>query len=240
MADRPSVLIVEDEPELREILTYHLGREGFRVLVAEDGWEGLQLARREQPAIVLLDVMLPGLNGWEVCRELRGIRGSTHIIIISARNAEADVLQGLDLGADDYIRKPFRLKEVVARMRTVLRRAKSPASGESRSDALHHPPLRLDDSAHEVTLDGQPVTLTATEYTLLHFLMRQPGRIFTRQQLLAQMSDRMTISGRTIDVHIRALRRKLGLAAPMIETARGVGYYFSPQPSGEPAGLLPP
>ena len=230
----PKILVVEDEADLREILIYHLNREGFAVVATGDGYESLQLAQRERPDVVLLDLMLPGLDGWQVCRRLRTTAtGGAHVIIMSARDTEDDVLRGLELGADDYVRKPFRLKEVVARVRTVLRRIPLGATAEAPGDTLAHPPLTLSVARHEGRLHGEPLALTATEYRLLHLLMSHPERIFGRQQLLAQICEqRPSVSGRNIDVHVRSLRRKLGAHAAMIDTARGVGYRFTPVPPG--------
>lgn len=226
------IMIVEDEADLREILIYHLGREGFAVVATGDGYESLQLAQRERPDVVLLDLMLPSMDGWQVCRRLRAAQPGIklNIIIISARDAEEDVLRGLDLGADDYIRKPFRLKEIIARVRAVLRRAPLMVP-EVAGEVLRHPPLTINLASHEVLLEDARLALTATEYRLLHFLMAHPERIFTRAQLLAQISDhKPSLTGRNIDVHIRSLRRKLGVHAGMIDTARGVGYRFCPEP----------
>jgi DNA-binding response OmpR family regulator len=180
--------------------------------------------------VVLLDLMLPTMDGWEVCRKLRNAAGyGVHVIIISARNQEDDVLRGLDLGADDYVRKPFSLKELVARVRTVLRRVPPSTKLLHPDEIICHPPLSLSTASHEVRLDDAPLSLTATEYRLLHLLMSHPGRIFNRQQLLAQVGEQRThLTGRNIDVHIRALRRKFGPHAGMIDTARGVGYRFIP------------
>jgi DNA-binding response OmpR family regulator len=225
------VLVIEDEPELRDILIYNLTREGFTVIASGDGYESLQLAQRERPDVVLLDLMLPSMDGWQVCRRLRATQpaANIHIIIVSARDAEEDVLRGLELGADDYIRKPFRLKEIVARVKTVLRRAPLPGVGEKPGEVLRFPPLLLNTVKHEARLNDAPLSLTATEYRLLHFLMEHPERIFTRPQLLAQISaHKNSVTGRNIDVHVRSLRRKLGAHAALIDTARGVGYRFCP------------
>ena len=230
MAVAGKILIVEDESDLRDILIYHLKREGFDVCASGDGWESLQLAQAERPDVVLLDLMLPTMDGWEVCRKLRNAAGyGVHVIIISARNQEDDVLRGLDLGADDYVRKPFSLKELVARVRTVLRRVPPSTKLLHPDEIICHPPLSLSTASHEVRLDDAPLALTATEYRLLHLLMSHPGRIFNRQQMLAQVGEQRThLTGRNIDVHIRALRRKFGPHAGMIDTARGVGYRFMP------------
>ena len=230
MAVAGKILIVEDESDLREILISHLKREGFDVCASGDGWESLQLAQAERPDVVLLDLMLPTMDGWEVCRKLRNAAGyGVHVIIISARNQEDDVLRGLDLGADDYVRKPFSLKELVARVRTVLRRVPPSTKLLHPDEIICHPPLSLSTASHEVRLVDAPLALTATEYRLLHLLMSHPGRIFNRQQMLAQVGEQRThLTGRNIDVHIRALRRKFGPHAGMIDTARGVGYRFMP------------
>lgn len=230
MMHAQKILVVEDEPDLREILVYHFKREGFTVFESGNGEECLQIVRRENPSVLLLDLMLPGLSGLQVCRMLKAQPQATglSIIMISALTSEEDILRGLELGADDYVRKPFKPKEVVARVRTVLRRLR-PAGNETAEEILHFAPLILNQARHEVTLEGQPVAFTATEYRLLTVLMSQPERVFGRSQLLRQISDfRSGVVGRNVDVHIRSIRRKLGQHAPMIDTSRGVGYRFLP------------
>lgn len=231
MSDAPKIMIVEDEAELREILTFNLTREGFVVIGSGDGYDAIQLAQREQPDVVLLDLMLPSMDGWQVCRRLRATlpRSTTKIIFVSACDAEDDVLRGLDLGAADYVRKPFRVKELVARVKSVLRRS-SLTAPEAPGEVLRHSPLVINLARHEAVLDGVALALTVTEYRLLHVLAAHPERIFDRPQLLSQISDHKTsLTGRNIDVHIRSLRRKLGEHAGMIDTERGVGYRFRPQ-----------
>ena len=223
-------LVVEDEPDLREMLQYHLMREGFAVESTADGYIALQLAKRLQPDVILLDLLLAGLDGLSLCRQFKRDPGAagTHVIIISACVEEDDVLRGLAQGADDYVRKPFRPKEVMARVRAVPRRTPVVA-GERPDEVLRFPPLELNHASHEVRLAGAPLTLTATEYRILHYLMAHPERVFSRGQLLRHASggDREA-AGRSIDVHVRALRRALGPHAGVIETARGVGYRFRP------------
>ena len=224
------VLVIEDEPDLRDILLYHLGREGFAVESTHDGYEALQLARRQRPDVVLLDLMLNGLDGLSVCEQLKAdpVSAGLHIIIVSARVAEEDVLGGLARGADDYVRKPFKPKEVIARVRAVMRRAAAVRPAPS-DEILRYAPLELNHVSHEVRLAGHKLALTATEYRILHYLMTHPERVFTRAQLLRHTpGETGGAIGRNIDVHIRSLRRALGAHAAMIETARGVGYRFLP------------
>ena len=236
MATAGKVLVVEDEPDLREILIYNLKREGFDVCSSGDGWESLLIAQREKPDVVLLDLMLPTLDGLEVCRQIRAQASyGVHVIIVSGRRQEEDILRGLELGADDYIGKPFSLKEIIARIRTVLRRVPAGIRHRNPDEMICHPPLSLNTASHEVHLKEIPIQLTATEYRLLHLLMSQPARIFSRQQMLAQVGEqRAHLAGRNIDVHIRALRRKFGSHAAMIDTARGVGYRFVPNANEHP------
>ena len=180
--------------------------------------------------------MLPTLDGLEVCRQIRAQASyGVHVIIVSGRRQEEDILRGLELGADDYIGKPFSLKEIIARIRTVLRRVPAGIRHRNPDEMICHPPLSLNTASHEVHLEEIPIQLTATEYRLLHLLMSQPARIFSRQQMLAQVGEqRAHLAGRNIDVHIRALRRKFGSHAAMIDTARGVGYRFVPNANEHP------
>jgi two-component system phosphate regulon response regulator PhoB len=213
-----------------------LKKEGFTVFATDDGFDTLQLVRRENPAVLLLDLMIPGLNGLQVCQRLKADQSASgmSIIMVSACDAEDDVLRGLECGADDYVRKPFKLKEIIARVRTVLRRSRPFVEGMA-DEVLSFPPLTLNQASHEVFLDGVRLALTATEYRLLRFLMAHPERVFDRAQLLRQISDHKTdVIGRNIDVHIRSIRRKLAAQATMIDTARGAGYRFLPV--GAPVG----
>ncbi len=229
----PRALIVEDEPDLREMLSYHLCREGFAVESTPDGYDALRMARRLPPDVILLDLLLAGLDGLSLCRQLKADPASAgaHVIIISAKVEEDDVLLGFAQGADDYVRKPFRPKEVIARIRAVLRRAVVTLP-EVQGEILSFPPLELNHASHEVRLAGAPLTLTATEYRILHYMMAHPERVFSRAQLLRHASgEEGPAGGRSIDVHVRALRRALGVHAGMIETSRGVGYRFRPSPA---------
>ena len=225
---REKILIVEDEADIRELIEYKLGQEGYRVLVAADGDEGLELVRQAAPDLLLLDLMLPGLDGLEICRRLRKdpLTEKLPIIMVTARGEESDIVTGLELGADDYIVKPFSPRELLARVRAVLRRRRG--EGETAAgERLTLPGLVIDISSHEILVDDKPVDFTATEFKLLAFLARYPGRAFTRQQLLNRViGDDAIVIDRNIDVHVRALRKKLGSHRDRIETLRGVGYRF--------------
>jgi two-component system alkaline phosphatase synthesis response regulator PhoP len=226
---REKILVIEDEPDILDIIAYNLSREGYTVVCARDGEAGLEKCRREEPQLVLLDLMLPGLDGLEVCRRLQ-LEPETRqipVIMVTAKGEEADVVLGLGLGADDYVTKPFSPRELIARVKAVLRRGPlrnhdTDAPGRIRRDGLS-----IDLARHEVLVDGEPVAFTATELRLLHFLAARPGRVFTRDQLLSRVlgQDVMVID-RNIDVHVRAIRQKLGRHRDLIETIRGVGYRF--------------
>lgn len=226
---RPSVVIIEDEPDILEVLEYNLTREGFDVRTALDGHRGLAEIRRDPPELVLLDLMLPGVDGLEVCRQLRSDRHTrgTRIVMLTAKGEEADLVIGLGMGADDYISKPFSLRELVARIKAVLRRGALRGGDEVEVATLTRGPLSIDPSRHEVTVAGESVTLTATEFRLLHLLADHPGRVFARDQLLDRvMGENAPVMDRTIDAHIRTIRKKLRAHRDLIETIRGVGYRF--------------
>jgi two-component system phosphate regulon response regulator PhoB len=222
------ILIVEDEPDILEAMKHSLEREGYAVLTARDGAEGLRLAREQSPDLLILDLMLPGMDGLEICRLLKEGRETRAlpIIMVSAKDAESDVILGLGLGADDYVPKPFSPRELVARVRAVLRRGR-PQDAPAEGDRIHRDGLIIDISRHRVEVDGNPVEFTATELRLLHYLAAHPGRVFTRDQLLDRvMGEKIAVISRTIDVHVRAIRSKLGPLRDRLETVRGVGYRF--------------
>ena len=223
---REKILIVEDEVDILEVIEYNLSREGFRVLSSREGDEGVRIARSDAPDLVLLDLMLPGLDGLEVCRRLKAdpVTSDIPIIMVTAKGEESDVVLGLGIGADDYVTKPFGPKELVARVKAVIRR-RPMASKSGTEERIVLGDLVIDVSRHEVLVDSQPVALTPTELRLLHLLATQPGRVFTRDQLLSRViGDGAFVIGRNIDVHIRGIRSKLGGHRDMIETVRGVGY----------------
>jgi DNA-binding response OmpR family regulator len=225
------VVIVEDEPDINEALVYSLRHEGYRVWSEIDGRRGLDLVREKSPDLVLLDLMLPGVDGLDFCRQIKGdplVKG-TFIIMVTARGEESDVLVGLGLGADDYVTKPFKTRELLARVRAVLRRGRL-REDETR-DVIRCGELTVDSLRHEVAHAGTRVQLTATEFRLLRFLAMNPGRVFNRDQLLNQViGDKAVVIDRNIDVHVRAIRRKLAAGRDHIETIRGVGYRFVEQP----------
>jgi two-component system alkaline phosphatase synthesis response regulator PhoP len=219
------ILVVDDEPAIVELVQYNLEREGFQVVTAVDGQAALAEAREEAPDLIVLDVMLPEVSGLDVCRTLRQMT-DVPIILLTARKDEVDRVLGLELGADDYVTKPFSPRELVARIKAILRRT-SPREGDGTGG---QDGLVVDPARRRVHVDGREVDLTYTEFELLHLLARHPGLAFTRDQLLAEVWGADSFGDtRTVDVHIRHLREKLGddLAQPrFIETVRGVGYRF--------------
>jgi len=220
---RGLVLVVEDERHIADVQRLYLTREGFGVHVESDGSAGLAAARRMHPVAIVLDIGLPGLDGIAFCRALRDAGDWTPVLLVTARGEEADRILGLELGADDYLTKPFSPRELVARVKTVLRRAGGPPAVPNGSVGRLGG-LSVDPVSRTVCRDGEPVELTATEFNLIAHLMRHPGRVFTREQLLAQVwgypGYRDT---RMVDVFVSQLRAKLGAASP-IRTVRGVGY----------------
>jgi len=225
MADRPHVLIVEDEPSQRDILAYNLEAEGFEVTRAETGDEALTLFDEGQPDLVVLDWMLPGVSGIEICRRLKRRVASreTPVIMLSARTEEADRVRGLETGADDYVTKPYSVAELMARVRAQLRRTRPGTVGQ----VLDHAGIRLDPETHRVHRDGQELSLGPTEFRLLTTLMEKPGRVWSREQLLDRVWGRdIYVDSRTVDVHVGRLRKALrahGGDDP-IRTVRGAGY----------------
>ena len=224
-----TILIVDDEPTIVEVVGLYLQREGFRVVTAADGNAAIAAIEQQRPDLVVLDLMLPGLGGLEIARRLRA-SGALPIIMLTARGEETDRVVGLELGADDYVTKPFSARELVARVKAVLRRSQPPAPPTAAPEAsvLAIGGLRLDAAAHTVTLEGQPVSLTVREFDLLHFLMRHPGQVFTREQLLDNVWGYAFASEMgTVTVHIRRLREKIepDPANPtFLQTIWGVGY----------------
>ncbi len=222
-----SILVVEDEADILELIRFNLAREGYRVSGVEDGETALARAFEKPPDLVVLDLMLPGINGLDVCRALRADPRTaiTPIVMLTARTEEADVVAGLELGADDYITKPFSPRVLAARIRAVLRRRRESRAPEDETVKVHD--LVISPQRHEVRLRGKAIELTATEFKLLHFLARHPGWVFTRDQIVDRVrGEDYAVTERSVDVQVVGLRRKLGAAAAYIETVRGVGYRF--------------
>lgn len=229
------ILIVEDESDVAELLAYNLTKEGYEPIIAREGITGLQRSRDMQPDIVILDLMLPGMGGWEVFRRLKSERTSAHIpvIILTARANEADKVLGLELGADDYITKPFSLREMLARIRTVLRRRDS-GKDPQQPEVIQSGQLRIDRGRFEVTVNGKVAPLTTKEFGLLYALATNRGRVLSRDRLLdLAWGEEGFVEPRTVDVHMTRLRTKLSERSESeryIETVRGVGYRFRDQP----------
>lgn len=219
-----TVLVIDDEPDLLKLVEYNLGKDGWLVLTARDGEAGLAMARQQAPQVVLLDVMMPGLDGWEVLKRLRADArtASIPVLMLSAKGQEADRVLGLELGADDYLVKPFSVRELAARIKAVRRRFESAAHP---GEVVKAGAITIDSGRREATAAGKALALTTTEFDLLRALAERPGRVFSRDDLIsAARGDDAVITDRTVDVHIAAIRRKLGKHAEALETVRGVGY----------------
>ncbi len=222
------ILIVEDDRNTAALVATYLQREGFATLEIHDGAQVLETAQREKPGFVILDVMLPGMDGWEICRELRKV-SEVPILMLTAREEEIDRVLGLSLGADDYVVKPFSPRELVERVKAILRRVRPAAP--INTEVLQHDGLTLNLAKHKVTVDDETVALTAVEYKLLYALMRSPGRVQSREELLNRLYDHgESVIDRVVDVHIGKLRQKIGddpNAPRYIHTVRGFGYRFA-------------
>ena len=230
-AGRAHVLVVEDEHDLQELLRYNLEREGMKVTCADTGEQAMRMVREAPPEVVLLDLMLPGVDGLEVCRSIRAdaVLNNIPIVMLTAKDEEADVVIGLELGADDYITKPFSPRVLIARLKAVLRRRAQEQEHEEASDdsIIRIGELAIDPQRHEVRVEEEDIRLTPTEFRLLHLLAKRPGRVFSRQQIIEAIHGGYTaVTDRSVDVQIVTLRRKLGVSGQRIETVRGVGYRF--------------
>ncbi len=220
-----TVLIIEDDRSLVEVVTYNLRQAGYDVLAAYDGQDGINQAQLKRPDVIILDLMLPVVDGLDVCRRLRAdpATGNTRIIMLTARAEEADQLVGFSLGADDYVTKPFSVKVLLQRVKALCRRD----SDRSSEQLVYSQGVMIDPTKHRVSIDDQPIHLTRSEFRLLETLAREPGRVFSRADLIdAALGDDTLVMERTIDVHIRAVRKKMGEHSRLIETVRGVGYRF--------------
>ena len=221
------ILVVDDEPEVTGLVARHLSQAGFKATTAADGLSALAQIQAQAPALIVLDLMLPELNGTEVIRRLKADKNTTAIpiLILTARSTEEDRVRGLELGVDDYMTKPFSPRELVVRVKRILQRTHTHTP---LTEVMKCGLVLLDLVKHEVRVDGQPINLTVTEFNLLHTLLRVPGYVQTRPELIAHIySTDPEIGSRTIDAHVRRLRQKLGQAGDHIETVRGVGYRFA-------------
>ncbi|MGN6628113.1 MAG: response regulator [Tepidisphaeraceae bacterium] len=227
--DKKRILVVDDEKDLRDLISFNLKRNGYDVLTASNGKEALEIAEREIPDLILLDIMMPGVDGTEVTRRLKADARLSQIplIMLTARSEETDVVVGLTLGADDYVTKPFSMSILLARLSSVLRRRNPDAASapEEDGDILRAGPLTIDPHKHEAMVDGESLKLTLTEFKLLTALVTARGRVLSRDQLMDKaMGTDVFVTDRAIDVHVTAIRRKLGEAAYLVHTVRGVGY----------------
>ena len=222
---RTQILVVDDEPDILELIGYNLDRHNFDMIGVASGEEAFVSVRKALPALVVLDLMLPGIDGLEVCQRLKNDNrtAAIPIIILSAKGEEADVVTGLELGADDYLTKPFSPRVLMARIKAVLRRRQGEV--DTAGSVIAHQDLRIHAGRHEVLVAGAAVQLTLTEFRILRQLARRPGWVFTRNQILeAAQGEDTSVTARTVDVHMVALRRKLGSSGDLLETIRGVGY----------------
>ena len=229
MTERPAILVVDDDPHLREVVCFALEQAGFRVEQAANGRAGLELVRRSVPALIVLDIMMPEMDGLEMCREVRRAH-EVPIVFLSSRDDEVDRILGLELGGDDYLTKPFSPRELVARIKAVLRRARPsrsspPEPAPKPAQMLQRGPLRMDVEQWRAYWNGHEVVLTVTEFNLLATLLRAPGKVFTRDELMTRVYEDAVVSDRTIDSHVRRVRQKFTTAGgEVIETVHGLGY----------------
>jgi DNA-binding response OmpR family regulator len=224
---RERILVVDDEEDLLELLNYNLTKEGYRVTCVASGERALKEAQTSLPDLIVLDLLLPRVDGLELCRLLKGDPQTQHIpiVMLTAKSEESDIVRGLDLGADDYVTKPFSPRVLVARIKSVLRRKPVEALDKLQPVRVHE--VTIDPGRHEVLVAGEPVQLTFTEFRLLHFLASKPGWAFTRSQIVdAVKGEDYPVTERSVDVQVTGLRRKLGEFGSYIETVRGVGYRF--------------
>ena len=227
---KKNLFVVEDEEDILELLQYHLTREGYTVTTAARGEDAVKVIPRKMPDLILLDLMLPGLDGLDVCRILKKDpkTASIPMVMVTAKGEESDVITGLELGADDYVTKPFSIKVLIARVRTVLRRRQNPPADPNTLIRIHD--IEINPGRHEVLIKGKPVEMTFSELRILHLLASRPGWVMTREQIVdAVRGEDYAVTDRAVDVQIVGIRRKLGTRADFIETVRGVGYRFKEQ-----------
>ena len=219
------ILVVEDEEDILELISFNLRKEGYKVNGVTSGEDALQEAKHQMPDLIILDLMLPGVNGFDVCRSLKNDPGTkaVPVIMLTARSEDADIVTGLELGADDYLTKPFSPRVLIARVRAILRRSNVEVADHETLQKVHD--IEINAKRHEVTISGNPVSLTSNEFRVLSLLADRPGWVFTRDQIVGAVHDQeYAVTDRSVDVMIVGLRRKLGPAGKYIETVRGVGY----------------
>tara|TARA_A100001388_G_C28768754_1_gene502458 strand:- start:948 stop:1655 length:708 start_codon:yes stop_codon:yes gene_type:complete len=228
------ILIIEDEPDIQELIKFNLERKRYSVDINDSGEEALETINKTNPDLILLDIMLPGIDGLEILKELKSSKNTRKIpvIIISALSEEADIVAGLELGADDYLSKPFRPRELTARIKALLRRnTENETNDESKKITIHN--IEIDLIRHKVKIDGKKTILTFTEFKVLKLFMQQPGRVFTRYQIVDEVhGNDYPVTDRSVDVQIVGLRKKLGKTGELIETVRGIGYRFREDEQG--------
>ncbi len=223
---KKTVLVIDDEKDIAKLLQYNLEKEGYAVLLAGTGEEGLETARAKHPSLIVLDLMLPGIDGLEVCKILRSDKrtGAIPVLMLTAKGSETDQIVGLELGASDYIPKPFSVKVFLARVKNIFRNQKDK---KRESTVLKSGPLTVDKERHSFTIQGKPVALTKMEFRILSFLMENPGKVFSREKLLdGAWEGEAFVVDRTVDVHVKSIRQKLGKYRDYLETVRGTGYRF--------------
>src|SRR6056297_1134598 len=222
-----TILVVDDEADILQLIQYNLEKEGYNSLTAASGEEAIREAHRRLPSLIILDLMLPGLDGIEVCKQLRSTEDTKYIpiLMVTAKSEESDIITGLEVGADDYITKPFSPKVLIARVRAILRRSRRNPIKEGREPYIKIHEIQIDTSKHEVISSGNPLLLSVTEFAILEFLARNPGWVFSRNQIIgAVKGEDYPVTERSVDVQILGLRKKLGEQGRMIETVRGIGY----------------
>lgn len=236
---KATILVIEDDPDIRELVSYNLGKEGYTVVGAETGEQGLSLLSTANPDLIVLDIMLPGADGLEVLRTLKRSAATERIPVVmtTAKSEDSDIVSGLELGADDYVAKPFSPKVLIARVRAVLRRVSEKATTRpGTGEPISIGGISIDSARHEVSCGGTPVDLSATEFAILDHLMRNPGWVFSRNQIIDSVKGKdYPVTERAVDVQILGLRKKLGAFGDRVQTVRGVGYRFMDGEEPKPA-----
>ena len=226
---KETILLVEDEHDIQDLLKFNLERENYQIEAVDTGEDALQLLKTRSASLILLDLMLPGMDGLETCRRLKAVPETREIpiIMLTTKDSEADIVTGLEMGADDYVCKPFSTRVLVARIHAILRRPVAPLTAEEGGPAIEMGPLTVDPERHKVEIKGKEINLTYTEFRILYLLAGSPGRAFTRQQIVDQVrGESYAVTERIVDVQMVSLRKKMGSLGDWIETVRGVGYRF--------------